>query len=92
MADRLTDALFKNGWTKTGRDTEFDMDIFTNSGWPGARIRTGGGWALDGEGMPAIMAAYQVRVRPLGNGGDYDKLADFLNWLGSKPQEAKQVK
>lgn len=84
MIDRLSDALFKNGWVRIGKDHEFVMDVFKNSNWPNTSVRTGGGWAIDGEGMAEQMATYLVKVGPLGSGGDYDKLADFLNWLGPK--------
>lgn len=92
MADKLTDALFNNGWVRVGADHEFGTYHWRNDDWPDVSIETGGGWAIHGAAAPPLIAAYQARVRPLGNGGDYDKLADFLDWLGPHPPKATVAK
>jgi hypothetical protein len=72
----LERVLEEQGW-KQIPDPLNDTLTYANEGWPDCYVQLGGGFSLCGAAL--VERSYTV---DLGCGGDYDKLAKFLEEIG----------
>jgi hypothetical protein len=75
----LQRSLDENGWKYKGYSIDQAHSIYENEGWPGVKITIGGGFSIEGG---KLANAAKLQSAKLGSGGDYSKLADFLNLAG----------
>lgn len=84
LDDPIISALARLGWSSHTSPTTAEV-VWSNPGWPGSRLTTGGGWSLVCGTLPQLLKHWKY-FNLAGIGSDYDELAILLTIAG--PSEA----